>query len=131
VKHSEVVDVKIAIPRMGETVAPCFEYSATIAVFTVEEGKLVDQIDCPITSREPLDRVRLLRDQAVDTIICGGVQDVFEDLLRASGIESITWVTGNVSDLLDDYVHGRLNPGGGGDRGVRFGRTFDKDKRAE
>jgi len=78
------VDVKIAIPRMGEAVAPCFEYSATIALFTVEEGRVVDQLDFPLRSPEPLDRVRLLRDQHVDTIICGGVQDVFEDLVRAT-----------------------------------------------
>jgi predicted Fe-Mo cluster-binding NifX family protein len=129
-KHVEVHVLKVAIPRMGETVAPCFEYSATIAVFSVKDGRVIDQIDFPIRSREPFDRVRLLRDQDVDTIICGGVQDVFEDLLRASGIELISWVSGDVGALIDSYLHGRLDPGDHANGGVRFGRLFDKDKRS-
>ena len=52
-------------------------------------------MDFPLQSREPFDRVRLLRDQSVDTLICGGMQDVYEDVLRASGFEVISWVSGS------------------------------------
>jgi len=103
--------VKIAIPRMGESVAPCFEYCATMAIFTIAGGAVADQVDFPLRSREPFDRVRLLRDQEVDTIICGGVQDIYEDVLRTSGFEVISWVSGSVDDLLDLYVRGQLIPG--------------------
>jgi len=80
-------------------------------MFTIEEGAVVDQLDFPFRSTDPLDRIRLLRDQGVDTVICGGVQDVFENLVRASGIELISWVSGNVEDLLDLFLTGRLVPG--------------------
>lgn len=114
--------MKVAIPRMAESVAPCFEYSATIAIFTIEDGKVAGQIDFPIRDRDPLDRARLLRDQKVDTIICGGVQDVFEDLLRASGIRVISWVSGNVEDLIGLFLRGQLVPGGGPGLPGRKGR---------
>lgn len=103
--------MKVAVPRMGETVAPCFEYCATMAVFTIQRGRIVDQVDFPLQSREPFDRVRLLRDQGVHTVICGGMQDVYEDILKASGFEVISWVSGTVEDLLDLYLKGRLVPG--------------------
>jgi len=103
--------VRIAIPRMGETVAPCFEYCATMAIFTIAEGRVVEQVDFPLCSRDPFDRVRLLRDQRVDTVICGGMQDIYEDLVRAAGMEVISWVAGTVEDLLDMYARGRLVPG--------------------
>jgi len=103
--------VKVAIPRMGESVAPCFEYCATMAIFTIANGAVADQVDFPLRSREPFDRVRLLRDQQVDTIICGGVQDVYEDVLRTSGFEVISWVSGSVDDLLDLFLRGQLVPG--------------------
>jgi predicted Fe-Mo cluster-binding NifX family protein len=96
---------------MGEAVAPCFEYCATMAIFTISDRAVSDQIDFPLRSREPFDRVRLLRDQDVDTIICGGVQDHYEDALRASGIEVISWVSGSVDDLLQLFVRGQLVPG--------------------
>lgn len=103
--------MKVAIPRMGESVAPCFEYCATMAIFTIADGAVADQVDFPLRSREPFDRVRLLRDQEVDTIICGGVQDVYEDVLRTSGFRVISWVSGSVDDLLELFLRGQLVPG--------------------
>lgn len=103
--------MRIAVPRMGEMVAPCFEYCATMALFTIHEGRVVEQVDFPLRSREPFDRVRLLRDQRVDVLICGGMQDIYEDLIRASGLEVISWVSGEVEDLLDMYLRGSLVPG--------------------
>lgn len=103
--------MRIAIPRMGETVAPCFEYCCTMAIYTTAGRHILEQIDFPIRSREPLDRVRLLRDQKVDTLICGGMQDVFEKMLQGGGFEVISWVSGSVEDLLDMYLRGRLVPG--------------------
>jgi len=105
--------MKVAIPRFGKEVAPCFEHSATIAIFTIKGGKLTDQLDFAVQSREELDRVRLLRDQKVETLICGGVQDVFEDLLRATGIKVISWVSGDVESLIDLFIRGELVPGTG------------------
>lgn len=103
--------MRIAIPRMGEVVAPCFEYCATMAIFTVADGRIVDQVDFPLKSRDPFDRVRLLRDREVDALICGGMQDIYEDLLRAGGLQVVSWVSGPVEDLLALYVQGRLAPG--------------------
>lgn len=103
--------MKIAIPRMGESVAPCFEYCTTIAIYTVDDSGRVEQVDVPLASREPFDRVRLLRDQGVDTVICGGMQEVYEDLLRASGLQVVSWVSGAVEDLLGTFLKGDLRSG--------------------
>ena len=103
--------MRIAIARTGETVAPCLEYSATMAIFTIEEGAVTDQLDFPLRSRDPFDRVRLLRDQEVDTVICGGVMEKYEDLLKASGIQVISWVSGPVEHLLALFLRGQLVPG--------------------
>jgi predicted Fe-Mo cluster-binding NifX family protein len=96
---------------MGESVAPCFEYCTTMAIFSVAGSGAVDQVDFPLSSREPFDRVRLLRDQAVDTVICGGMQEVYEDLLKASGFQVISWVSGEVEDLLRTFLRGELRSG--------------------
>jgi predicted Fe-Mo cluster-binding NifX family protein len=105
------VPTKVAIPRFGEAVAPCFEYSATITIFTIRGSQVVDQTDFRLTSREPVDRVRLLRDQKVQTLICGGVRERFEYLVLACGIRVISWVSGNVDELLGLYLEGRLVSG--------------------
>ena len=101
----------VAIPRMGEVVAPCFEYCATMTIFTIEADRVVAQVDFPLRSRDPFDRVRLLRDQEVDTLICGGMQDTYEGMVRASGFEVISWGSGPVEGLLGLYLKGQLVPG--------------------
>jgi predicted Fe-Mo cluster-binding NifX family protein len=105
--------VKVAIPRFGEVVAPCFEYSATIAIFTVDRKRILDEQDFCLQSREALDRVRLLRDQGVDTLICGGVHSVFEDMLEENRIQVISWVSGEVDELIRQFLRGGLTPGSG------------------
>jgi predicted Fe-Mo cluster-binding NifX family protein len=105
--------MKVAIPRFADNVAPCFEHSATITIFRIEGGQLVEQMDFNVQSRETLDRVRLLKDQEVDTLICGGVQDAFENLLLAAGIEVISWMRGNTDSLLTSFIRGELEPGSG------------------
>ncbi len=102
---------KVAIPRYGESVAPCFGHSATVSVFTFSGSKVKDQADFVLASPQPLDRVRLLRDQEVDTLICGGLQDRVEDIIRANGIRVISFVSGDVERLLDAFVHGDLEDG--------------------
>lgn len=102
---------KIAIPRFGENVAPCFGFSATVSIFDVAGDDVVGHHDFVLQSKRELDRVRLLRDQEVDTLICGGLQDRFEDIIQASGIHVISWVAGNVEELLEAFLHGQLHEG--------------------
>jgi predicted Fe-Mo cluster-binding NifX family protein len=82
-----------------------------MAIFNVADSGAVEQVDFPLQSREPFDRVRLLRDQKVDTVICGGMQSFYEDLLKAAGFEVISWVEGGVDDLLALYIRGELESG--------------------
>jgi len=96
---------------MGESVAPCFESCITMAIYTLAESGEVEQLDFPLQSRDPFDRVRLLRDQKVDTVICAGMQETYEDLLNISGFQVISWVSGYVEELLDLFIRGELLPG--------------------
>ncbi len=103
--------MKVAVPHHAGEVAPCFEYSAHISIFSIRGFKVVGKMDFDLQSREALDRVRLLRDQEVEALICGGLQASFEDLLRASGIKVISWVAGSVEDLLERFIHDQLVAG--------------------
>jgi hypothetical protein len=60
--------VRVAVPRLGEQVAPCFRYAATIAIFTIARGKVIDEVDFCFQSNGSLDRFRLLRDQQMGAL---------------------------------------------------------------
>lgn len=100
--------MKVAIPRVGDDIAPRFEHSATITIYTIRDRKVIDSRDYTLQSEKALDRIRLLRDQGIATLICGGVERSTESILSAHGIHAITWVSGRVSELLHLFAQGRL-----------------------
>ena len=102
--------MRVAVARMGDSVAPCFGHCSMMSIYTVCESQVTERMDFPLRSEDPFDRVRLLRDQEVETVICGGVQDLLENMLRASGITVISWLSGSVDDLLELFLRGQLVP---------------------
>ena len=98
--------VRVAVPRFGENIAPCFEYTTTIAIFTVVNGVVVSQADFILQSRERLDRLRLLKDQGVQVLACGGIEAHFEKMVEAAGIETHSWKTGTVDEILNELITG-------------------------
>jgi predicted Fe-Mo cluster-binding NifX family protein len=103
--------MKVAIPHHGGEVTPCFEYTAGIKIYSVRKNRVIAQTDFTLQSKEELDRVRLLRDQAVRVLICSGIQAAHEGLLLASGIRVISWVSGKVSEVLRLFLQNKLVPG--------------------
>ena len=99
------------MPRSGESIAPCFGYAVTITIFTIKRGKVIEEVDFCLQSSEILDRVRLMRDQRVGTLICGGLEQCLADLLEASDVRVISWVTGRVDDLVECFMRGELVAG--------------------
>lgn len=102
--------MKIAVPRFGEEVAPCFDYSSNIVVFTIQNKQIINEQEFTLSSQWTVDRIRLLRDQQVNVLICGGIQDKFEDIVRANGIQVISWVSGKVEDLVHKHLTDKLIP---------------------
>ena len=100
--------MKVAIPRSGESVSPCFGYCAVMAIFTIVEGRVDEEIDFPLKSRDPFDRVRLLRDQRPKEIHHPLRQTTHGGDLKANGIQVISWVSGTVDDLLQLFLRGQL-----------------------
>ena len=103
--------MRVAMPRFGEQVAPCFGYAATITIFTIGRGKVIDEVDFCLQSNDILDRFRLLRDQQVGALICGGLEESLEDLLQANDVRVISWVSGRVDALLEKFLRGELVAG--------------------
>jgi predicted Fe-Mo cluster-binding NifX family protein len=100
--------MKVAIPRHGEEVTPCFEYTGGITIYEIHKNRVIGQTDFALKSEEELDRVRLLKDQGVSVLICSGIQAAHEDLLTASGIRVISWVSGNAGEALHLFLQNAL-----------------------
>ena len=100
--------MKVAIPCHRGRVAPRFGCSTHIGIYTIRGRRVVHDVDFTLESKRWLDRLRLLRDEQVDTLICGGIGAAIERMVEASGIPTISWVAGTIDHLLDQFLAGEL-----------------------
>jgi len=64
-------------------------------------------LDC----RAPHGMAEQLRHLGVAVVICGGVSEVYEQRLKAAGLDLIGWVSGPVGEIIKAYCRGTLQPG--------------------
>lgn len=56
----------------------------------------------------PSEKFRLLVQEGVEVLICGGLTEACENMLHESGIEFVPWVRGEVEDVLRKFMQGEL-----------------------
>lgn len=99
---------RIALPIAGTRVSPLFDVAQTLLLADIENGAVVQRASHPIRTPFPPARVRLLSEFNVDTLICGGISRPVEMWVRAEGIQVISWVAGEIDEVLVAFTSGRL-----------------------
>jgi predicted Fe-Mo cluster-binding NifX family protein len=103
------VELIVAIPLLGHTVAPCFETAGFFLIAVVETGRDVESRSEACSGCKGFGRVRLLQDNKVNALVCGGIKRFYRDLLEASGISVIQGVSMLPRDALSQFLAGRLH----------------------
>lgn len=100
--------MKIAISIWNDCVSNVFDFADCILLVEVENSKEISraqiQFECKFFSQ----RINQLKSLKVDLIICGAISRAFAELVIASGIEVLAYVTGDINDVLDAYINGDL-----------------------
>jgi len=104
--------VKIAIPQLGDQVAPRFDAARSMVVVAVDQGRIVWSKAVECDGPEGYRRIRLLRIHQVTVLICGGINTSYRDMLVASGVAVIPKYSGAVQEAIDDYLSGRISAEG-------------------
>ena len=102
----------IAVPLFGTRVSPRFDCAGQLLVVRTHDGLITSREIVVSRGRTPLERIGLLEKLKVDILICGGI-DLFSTMqLSSRNITALSWVTGEVEDVLECYMHGELESGG-------------------
>jgi predicted Fe-Mo cluster-binding NifX family protein len=100
--------MKVAIPYLGEIIAPRFEAARYFLVITQEKNRKSTETHVECAGPEGYRRVRLLQIHRVGTLICNGIKGSYRDMLAASGISVIQNVTGPVRPAIKAFLAGDL-----------------------
>lgn len=100
--------MQVAIPVWQDRISPVFDTARTVLLLQIENGKEISRSVMHLLQGYPPLRVRRLRDQGVELLICGAISRPFAHLCAGAGIRVIPWIAGRLEDVLEAFLAGRL-----------------------
>ncbi len=100
--------MRIGLTVWGDRVSPVFDASRTLMIVEIEGTRVTNREYVSMHPGFPHHQIGRLIEQGIQTLICGAISEVPAHMAEASGIVLIPFITGNVEDVLNAYLAGRL-----------------------
>ncbi|MEH0022347.1 MAG: NifB/NifX family molybdenum-iron cluster-binding protein [Desulfobacter sp.] len=96
--------MKIAITAWGNRVSPVFDSARTLLIAEIEEQTIKDKTYVEFRPGDLQELTARLAQMNVSTLICGAISAKPTDTIAESRIRLISFVTGNVMDILKNFA---------------------------
>lgn len=100
--------MKVAITIWNNRVAPVFDSAGQCLIITIIANERTTQEMVVLLDESNLKKIQILQEKAVDMVICGGLSIESEWALTAAGIQYVSFVAGNVQDVITAYMNNML-----------------------
>ena len=101
--------MKIGIPYWHGRVSPVFDVAGHILIADIENGRELRRRNKRLIQLDPLARAKNVSQCGVEVLICGVLTWPLEIALTASGVQIIPHICGQVDDVIQAFLNGRLN----------------------
>jgi len=101
--------VTVAIPIYQSRVSPVFDTCTRLLLIDLKNDRQVKRKEFDLDNFSLEARLQLLQKNNVVVVICGGISDVFDAILSNSNIRLICGICGNVDEVIQAHVDGRLD----------------------
>ena len=103
--------MKIAIAIFGTRVSPRFDFAPGFMLVEMTNGEIVSRREIPAEGWDGFERIKELAELAVETVICGAIDQFSLRQLEVRGIKVYSWITGEAEDALSSFQKGQLKSG--------------------
>lgn len=102
--------MKVAVPLFKEKLSPRIDVADGFYFYNISEGVVHSKQSFLWSSDHPVRLITFLREQNIDTVLCGGCPGFIFRMLGCRGVEVVRGVTGvNEPDsLVDLWISGSL-----------------------
>lgn len=100
--------MKIAIASVGKQVSEHFGHCENFHVYQIEDNQIKSADSLPNPGHKPGFLPKFLNGLNVNVVVSGGMGAGAKELFKEKGIEVITGASGNVEDVLTQYLQGTL-----------------------
>jgi uncharacterized metal-binding protein/predicted Fe-Mo cluster-binding NifX family protein len=105
--------MRVGIPLLGQRVAPRCTIADSVLLVTVKRRRVVQEAVLPFEGSTWLDLARILADEEVDTLVCGGISRSTRESVQSQAVEVIDNVAGTAEEVVDALRRGGLRSGFG------------------
>ena len=100
---------RLAIPVFRMRVSPVLDTCTRVLLIDLHGGREIAREEIQVSASSLMARADLLQKQDVDLLICAGISQQLDTLLREAGIELITGIAGDIEQVVTGFTNGRLN----------------------
>ena len=101
--------MRIAIAHWRDRVSPVFDVSDRIVLVDIENGRELQRKDQQLRSRKEFERAQEVCGHGAQVLLCGAVSNSMQTALRRTGIQVISFICGDLEDVLNAFMDGRLS----------------------
>jgi len=101
--------VRFAICSLNHRVAPLINHTKEIIVVSKVQKKDISIKEIEMASCNALEILKVLKDNKVKTLICGGIKEEYSQLLEKNNIKIIENVIGDIGDVIKMYLHKNIH----------------------
>lgn len=105
--------MQLAITVWKDRISPLFEATRKLLIAEVRGRRITTRRIEPLVQESAISRADRLDELGIHTLICGGISGFSENLVKARGIQVVSFVSGGVKQILKAYLAGDLNPKNG------------------
>jgi predicted Fe-Mo cluster-binding NifX family protein len=99
---------RIAIPIYENRISNRLDCSENMFLYSVDKKKIESQEIVRLVQASPSAKLNMLLDLGIDVLICNGITDFYSRKLSESNIKVIPWISGEVDEIIKQYINGKL-----------------------
>ena len=100
----------IAISIFGNRVAGRLDCAEQLLLAVVQDGKIMKKEIVRLPHTNPIQKINDIIGLGVNAVICGGIPGTYLSKLEANQVRVISWIRGEVNEVLEKYLKGDLVP---------------------
>jgi predicted Fe-Mo cluster-binding NifX family protein len=101
--------MKAAFVYCGDRIAPVFDVAQQVYLVETTDGNISSQTRQPLTDGSVAQKALRLSELNVDVLVCGAISRQLCELVRAYGIQVISFVAGKLDEIVNAWITGKLD----------------------
>ena len=99
--------MRIAISIWEDKISPLLDTASKLLIIENEGQEDSSRYEVHLLKQDISKKCRFIQSFNIDVLICGAVSRQFSEMLKASGIEVISGISGPAQDVLEAYQQGK------------------------